>query len=207
MTVILFFFAPTKTTQCLGKISSIVDMYNSQNTHQMYTQCHTQVQLHFLSVLTTPMTRKPMLSAWRKEERGMERGRQEWKEGRTGEGKGETMLSEWRRWERGSINFSTIKDWDLLHQRLFVLFLQDYCALQELLMKINFTIAVHVAPPILVPLSTGTCYIRDFLARLLCSARITNENEFHNSSSPTLCASNDVTSGHAHPLCSEIWLL
>ena len=167
MTVILFFFAPTKTTQCLGKISSIVDMYNSQNTHQMYTQCHTQVQLHFLSVLTTPMTRKPMLSAWRKEERGMERGRQEWKEGRTGEGKGETMLSEWRRWERGSINFSTIKDWDLLHQRHF-------------------------------------CVV---FARLLCSAGITNENEFHNSSSPTLCASNDVTSGHAHPLCSEIWLL
>jgi len=43
-------------------------------------------------------------------------------------------------------------------------------------------------------------------ARLLCSAGITNENEFHNSSSPTLCASNDVTSGHAHLLCSEIWL-
>jgi len=36
-------------------------------------------------------------------------------------------------------------------------------------------------------------------ARLLCSAGITNKNEFHNSSSPTLCASNDVTSGHAHP--------
>ena len=37
---------------------------------------------------------------------------------------------------------STIKDWDLLHQRHFVLFLQDYCALQELLMKMNFTLAV-----------------------------------------------------------------
>jgi len=34
-------------------------------------------------------------------------------------------------------------------------------------------------------------------ARLLCSAGITNENEFHTSSSPTLCVSNDVTSGHA----------
>ena len=30
-------------------------------------------------------------------------------------------------------------------------------------------------------------------ARLLCSAGITNENEFHTSSSPTLCASNDIT--------------
>jgi len=37
----------------------------------------------------------------------------------------------------------TIKDWDLLHQRHFcVLFLQGYCALQELLMKMNFTLAV-----------------------------------------------------------------
>ena len=62
---------------------------------------------------------------------------------------------------------STIKDWDLLHQRHF-------------------------------------CVV---FARLLCSAGITNENEFHNSSSPTLCASNDVTSSHAHSLCSEIWLL
>ena len=44
-------------------------------------------------------------------------------------------------------------------------------------------------------------------ARLLCSAGITNENEFHTSSSPTLCALNDVTSGHTHSLCSEIWLL
>ena len=57
---------------------------------------------------------------------------------------------------------STIKDWDLLHQRLF-------------------------------------CVV---FARLLCSAGITNENEFHSSSSPTLCASNDVTSSHAHSLCS-----
>jgi len=40
-------------------------------------------------------------------------------------------------------------------------------------------------------------------ARLLCSAEITNENEFHTSSSPTLCVSNDVTSSHTHPLCSE----
>jgi len=39
-------------------------------------------------------SRKPTLSAWRKEERGMERGRQEWKERRTGEGEGETMISE-----------------------------------------------------------------------------------------------------------------
>ena len=43
-------------------------------------------------------------------------------------------------------------------------------------------------------------------ARLLCSAGITNENYFHTSSSPTLCGSNDITSGHAHSLCSEIWL-
>jgi len=49
---------------------------------------------------------------------------------------------------------------------IFVLFLQDYCALQEKLMKINFTLAVA-----------------------------------------TLCAFNDVTSSHAHSLCSEIWLL
>ena len=62
---------------------------------------------------------------------------------------------------------STIKDWDLLHQRYF-------------------------------------CVV---FARILCSAGIANENEFHNSSSPTLCASNDITSGHAHSLCSEIWLL
>jgi len=62
---------------------------------------------------------------------------------------------------------STIKDWDLLHQRHF-------CAVS---------------------------------ARLLCSAGITNENEFHYSSSPTLYVSNDVTSGHAHSLCLEIWLL
>ena len=46
---------------------------------------------------------------------------------------------------RIQIILSTIKDWDQLHQRHFVLFLQDYCALQELLMKMNFTIAV--APP------------------------------------------------------------
>ena len=37
-------------------------------------------------------------------------------------------------------------------------------------------------------------------ARLLCSAGIT-------SSSTTLCDSNYITSGHAHSLCSEIWLL
>jgi len=41
-------------------------------------------------------------------------------------------------------------------------------------------------------------------ARLLCSAGIANENEFHTSSSPSLRTSNDVTSGHAHSLCSEI---
>ena len=56
----------------------------------VHIQCHTQVQLHYLSVLTTPMTsRKPTLSAWRKEEEGW---RQEWKEGQTGEGEGETMF-------------------------------------------------------------------------------------------------------------------
>ena len=42
---------------------------------------------------------------------------------------------------------STIKDWDLLHQRHFCV---DYCALQELLMKMNFTIAV--APPSVHPM-------------------------------------------------------
>ena len=41
-------------------------------------------------------------------------------------------------------------------------------------------------------------------ARLLCSAGIANENEFHTSSSPSLRTSNDITSGHAHSLCSEI---
>jgi len=54
-----------------------------------------------------------------------------------------------------------------------------------------------------VPLRTGTCYFCHFcvvFARLLCSGEIT---EFHISSSPTLCASNDVTSSHAHSLCSE----
>jgi len=35
---------------------------------------------------------------------------------------------------------------------IFVLFLQDYCALQELLMKINFTIAV--APPFVHPMTS-----------------------------------------------------
>ena len=44
-------------------------------------------------------------------------------------------------------------------------------------------------------------------ARLLCSAGITNGNEFHTSSSPTLCAFNDITSGHVHSLYLEIWLL
>ena len=58
-----------------------------------------------------------------------------------------------------------------------------------------------------VPLRTGTCYIRYFcvvFARLLCSAGIANENEFHTSSSPSLRTSNDITSGQAHSLCSEI---
>ena len=44
-------------------------------------------------------------------------------------------------------------------------------------------------------------------ARLLSPAGISNENEFHTSSSPTLCESNDVTFVHAHSLCSEVWLL
>ena len=35
-----------------------------------------------------------------------------------------------------------------------------------------------------------------FLQDYCCSAGIPNENEFHTSSSPTLCASNHVTSGH-----------
>ena len=45
---------------------------------------------------------------------------------------------------------STIKDWDI--RDIFVLFLQDYCALQELLMKMNFTIAV--APPFVHPMTS-----------------------------------------------------
>jgi len=45
-------------------------------------------------------------------------------------------------------------------------------------------------------------------ARLLCSAGITNENEFQFIDSPTPRISNDVTFGHAHTLCSAIlWLL
>jgi len=35
---------------------------------------------------------------------------------------------------------------------IFVLFLQDYCALQELLIKMNFTIAV--APPFVHPMTS-----------------------------------------------------
>ena len=35
---------------------------------------------------------------------------------------------------------------------IFVLFLQDYCALQELLMEMNFTIAV--APPFVHPMTS-----------------------------------------------------
>jgi len=41
----------------------------------------------------------------------------------------------------------------------------------------------------------------------LCSAGITNENEFHISGSPTPRVSNDVTFSHAHTLCLAIWLL
>jgi len=57
-------------------------------------------------------------------------------------------------------------------------------------------------------LSTGTCLLhqRHFgvvFARLLCSAGITNENEFKFSGSPTPRVSNDVTFGHAHTLCSQ----
>ena len=47
---------------------------------------------------------------------------------------------------------STIKDWDLLHQRHFVLLWQDYCALQELLMKTNFTLVV--ALPFVHPMTS-----------------------------------------------------
>ena len=54
-------------------------------------------------------------------------------------------------------NLSTIKDWDQLHQisyirDIFVLFLQGYCALQELLMKMNFTLAV--ALPFVYPMTS-----------------------------------------------------
>ena len=41
-------------------------------------------------------------------------------------------------------------------------------------------------------------------AKTVCSAGITDENEFRTSSSPALYPSNDVTSGHAHTLYSEI---
>jgi len=62
-----------------------------------------------------------------------------------------------------------------------------------------------------VPLKTGTCYIRDIFVLFLqdnCALHeLLMKMNFHTSSSPTLCASNDVTSGHAHSLCSEIWLL
>jgi len=48
---------------------------------------------------------------------------------------------------------SAIKDWDLAATSdIFVLFLQDYCALQELLVKMNFTIAV--APPFVHPMTS-----------------------------------------------------
>ena len=47
---------------------------------------------------------------------------------------------------------STIKDWDQLHQRHFCAVLQDYCALHELLMKMNFTKAV--APPFVQPMTS-----------------------------------------------------
>jgi len=45
-----------------------------------------------------------------------------------------------------------------------VLFLQDYCALQELLMKMNFTLAV--APPFVHPMTslpaTPTCSVQKY---------------------------------------------
>jgi len=46
---------------------------------------------------------------------------------------------------------STIKDWDLLYQRYFCVVF-DHCALQELLMKMNFKIAV--APPFVHPMTS-----------------------------------------------------
>ena len=52
-----------------------------------------------------------------------------------------------------------------------------------------------------VPLRTGTCYIRDIFVlflQLLCSARITNENEFHTRSSPPFV--HQMTSLLATPL-------
>ena len=54
----------------------------------------------------------------------------------------------------------------------------------------------------------GLLHQRDFcvfFARLLCSAGITNESEFHYSSSPTPRISNDIT--YVHTLCSVIWHL
>ena len=53
----------------------------------------------------------------------------------------------------------------------------------------------------------GPATSNTFLCCFWCSAGITNGNEFHTSSSPTLCAISDITSGHAHSLYSEIWLL
>ena len=52
----------------------------------------------------------------------------------------------------GESSLITIKDWDLLHQRQFVLVLQSYCALQELLLKMKFTLAV--APPFLYTMAS-----------------------------------------------------
>ena len=43
--------------------------------------------------------------------------------------------------------------------------------------------------------------------RLLCSAGITNENEFQFSGSPAPHVSNDVTFGHTHTLCLAMQLL
>ena len=48
----------------------------------------------------------------------------------------------------------SIKDWDLLHQRHFCVVLQDYCALQELVTKMNFTLAV--TPPFVHPMMSLT---------------------------------------------------
>ena len=57
---------------------------------------------------------------------------------------------------------STIKDWDLLHQRHFHVVLQDYCALQELLMKMNFTLAVAPVHSMTSLLATPTHSVRKY---------------------------------------------
>jgi len=52
------------------------------------------------------------------------------------------------------------------------------------------------------PAKSETCILCCFCEVILCCAGITDENEFHTSSSPTLCVQWRPC-GHAHSLCSE----